>query len=212
MIMEKIIAKNLLDCKAVFLKPNEPFTWASGIKSPIYCDNRLVLSFAEKRTIVVKAFVEKIKADYPEVECLMGTATAGIPWAALVADKMELPMGYVRSSNKTHGKQNKIEGKLEPGTKVVIVEDLISTGGSCADVVNALKEAGANVLGVVAIFSYLLPDSTKLFNDINTSFSTLSNYDVLIDVALTNNYIDSADLEKLKAWKVNPHDESWMTK
>lgn len=210
--MEKIIAKNLLDCKAVFLKPNEPFTWASGIKSPIYCDNRLVLSFAEKRTIVVKAFVEKIKADYPEVECLMGTATAGIPWAALVADKMELPMGYVRSSNKTHGKQNKIEGKLEPGTKVVIVEDLISTGGSCADVVNALKEAGANVLGVVAIFSYLLPDSTKLFNDINTSFSTLSNYDVLIDVALTNNYIDSADLEKLKAWKVNPHDESWMTK
>ncbi|MEG2685262.1 MAG: orotate phosphoribosyltransferase, partial [Erysipelotrichaceae bacterium] len=177
MIMEKIIAKNLLDCKAVFLKPNEPFTWASGIKSPIYCDNRLVLSFAEKRTIVVKAFVEKIKADYPEVECLMGTATAGIPWAALVADKMELPMGYVRSSNKTHGKQNKIEGKLEPGTKVVIVEDLISTGGSCADVVNALKEAGANVLGVVAIFSYLLPDSTKLFNDINTSFSTLSNYD-----------------------------------
>lgn len=212
MSIEKDIAKNLLDIEAVFLRPNEPFTWASGIKSPIYCDNRLVLSYPEKRTTVVEGFASLIKETYPEAEVLMGTATAGIPWAALVGDKMELPMGYVRSSNKSHGKGNKIEGKLAQGAKVVIVEDLISTGGSVKDVVESLRDAGAEVLGVVAIFSYLLPDSTNLFNELNCDFATLSNYDVLIDVALENNYIQECDMEKLKAWKQDPRDESWINK
>lgn len=212
MSIQQDIAKNLLDIKAVFLRPNEPFTWASGIKSPIYCDNRLALSYPEKRTTVVNGFVSLIKEKYPEAEVVMGTATAGIPWAALVGDKMELPMGYVRSSNKSHGKGNKIEGNLPKGAKVVIVEDLISTGGSVKDVVESLREAGAEVLGVVAIFTYLLPASTALFKGLDCDFATLSNYDALIDVALKNDYIKEADLEKLKAWKQDPNDESWMTK
>lgn len=212
MTIQQDIAKNLLDIQAVFLRPNDPFTWASGIKSPIYCDNRLALSYPEKRTTVVNGFVSLIKETYPEVEVLMGTATAGIPWAALVGDKMELPMGYVRSSNKSHGKGNKIEGNLPKGAKVVIVEDLISTGGSVKDVVESLREAGAEVLGVVAIFTYLLPASTALFKELNCDFATLSNYDALIDVALKNEYIKEADLEKLKAWKQDPKDESWMQK
>lgn len=212
MTIQQDIAKNLLDIKAVFLRPNEPFTWASGIKSPIYCDNRLALSYPDKRTTVVNGFVSLIKEKYPEVEVVMGTATAGIPWAALVGDKMELPMGYVRSSNKSHGKGNKIEGNLPKGAKVVIVEDLISTGGSVKDVVESLREAGAEVLGVVAIFTYLLPASTALFKELDCDFATLSNYDTLIDVALKNDYIKEADLEKLKAWKQDPNDESWMTK
>lgn len=212
MTIQQDIAKNLLDIQAVFLRPNDPFTWASGIKSPIYCDNRLALSYPEKRTTVVNGFVSLIKEAYPEVEVLMGTATAGIPWAALVGDKMELPMGYVRSSNKSHGKGNKIEGNLPKGAKVVIVEDLISTGGSVKDVVESLREAGAEVLGVVAIFTYLLPASTALFKELNCDFATLSNYDALIDVALKNEYIKEADLEKLKAWKQDPKDESWMQK
>ena len=212
MNVEKKIAKNLLDIKAVSLRPNEPFTWASGIKSPIYCDNRLVLSYPEKRTAVVEGFVELIKKEYPEAEILMGTATAGISWAALVADKMELPMGYVRSSNKDHGKGNKIEGKVEPGQKVVVVEDLISTGGSVKDVVDSLREAGAIVIGVVAIFTYLLPAADECFKALDVPYSTLSNYDVLIGVALENNYIEESDLEKLKAWKKDPKDESWMNK
>lgn len=212
MSIEQTIAKNLLDIQAVFLRPNEPFTWASGIKSPIYCDNRLALSFPEKRTTVVNGFVSLIKEAYPDADVLMGTATAGIPWAAMVAEAMELPMGYVRSSNKTHGKGNKIEGKLEPGAKVVIVEDLISTGGSVKDVVDSLRDAGAEVLGVVAIFTYLLPKATETFASLNCPFETLSNYDTLIDVALKHDYIKEADLEKLKAWKQNPSDESWMNK
>jgi len=157
MSIEKTVAKNLLDIKAVSLQPNDPFTWASGIKSPIYCDNRLVLSFPEKRSVVVQGFVELIQKEYSEAEVIVGTATAGIPWGAMVADKMEKPFGYVRSSNKTHGKGNKIEGKIEKGAKVVVVEDLISTGGSVKDVILSLREAGAEVLGVVAIFTYLLP-------------------------------------------------------
>ena len=212
MNVEKKIAKNLLDIKAVSLRPNEPFTWASGIKSPIYCDTRLVLSYPEKRTAVVEGFVELIKKEYPEAEILMGTATAGISWAALVADKMELPMGYVRSSNKDHGKGNKIEGNLPKGAKVVIVEDLISTGGSVKGVVEALREAGAEVLGVVAIFTYLLPASTQLFTSINCDFKTLSNYDVLVEVAKEMDYIQESDMEKLLAWKQDPNDESWMNK
>lgn len=212
MNIEQTIAKNLLDIKAVSLQPNDPFTWASGIKSPIYCDNRLVLSFPEKRSVVVEGFVQLIKEQYPDAQAIIGTATAGIPWGAMVADKLALPFGYVRSSNKTHGKGNKIEGKIEAGQKVVVVEDLISTGGSVKDVVESLREAGAEVVGVVAIFSYLLPASTELFTSINCDFKTLSNYDVLIDVALENNYIKEADLEKLKAWKKDPKDESWMGK
>ena len=212
MSIEKTVAKHLLDIKAVSLQPNDPFTWASGIKSPIYCDNRLVLSFPEKRSVVVQGFVELIQKEYSEAEVIVGTATAGIPWGAMVADKMEKPFGYVRSSNKTHGKGNKIEGKIEKGAKVVVVEDLISTGGSVKDVILSLREAGAEVLGVVAIFTYLLPASSELFDSIACSFKTLSNYDVLIDVALENAYIKENDLEKLKAWKKDPKDESWMKK
>lgn len=212
MNIEKTVAKNLLDIQAVSLQPNNPFTWASGIKSPIYCDNRLVLSFPEKRSVVVQGFVELIQKEYSEAEVIVGTATAGIPWGAMVADKMEKPFGYVRSSNKTHGKGNKIEGKIEKGAKVVVVEDLISTGGSVKDVILSLREAGAEVLGVVAIFTYLLPASSELFDSIACSFKTLSNYDVLIDVALENAYIKENDLEKLKAWKKDPKDESWMKK
>ena len=212
MSIEKTVAKNLLDIKAVSLQPNDPFTWASGIKSPIYCDNRLVLSFPEKRSVVVQGFVELIQKEYSEAEVIVGTATAGIPWGAMVADKMEKPFGYVRSSNKTHGKGNKIEGKIEKGAKVVVVEDLISTGGSVKEVILSLREAGAEVLGVVAIFTYLLPASSELFDSIACSFKTLSNYDVLIDVALENAYIKENDLEKLKAWKKDPKDESWMKK
>lgn len=212
MNMEHIIANNLLEIKAVSLRPNEPFAWASGIKSPIYCDNRLVLSFPQKRKIVVDAFVERIQSEYPDVQALMGTATAGIPWAAMVADQMELPMGYVRSSNKSHGKGNKIEGKIEQGMKVVIVEDLISTGGSVLDVVESLRETGAEVLGVAAIFTYLLPDATETFQSCDCPYITLSNYDALIEVALTNNDIKQEDLEKLKAWKQDPRDESWIQK
>lgn len=212
MSIEKTVAKNLLDIKAVSLQPNDPFTWASGIKSPIYCDNRLVLSFPEKRSVVVQGFVELIQKEYSDAEVIVGTATAGIPWGAMVADKMEKPFGYVRSSNKTHGKGNKIEGKIEKGAKVVVVEDLISTGGSVKDVILSLREAGAEVLGVVAIFTYLLPASNELFDSIACSFKTLSNYDVLIDVALENAYIKENDLEKLKAWKKDPKDESWMKK
>lgn len=212
MSIEKEIAKNLLDIQAVFLRPNEPFTWASGIKSPIYCDNRLALSYPEKRTTVVNGFVSLIQKEYPEANVLMGTATAGIPWAAMVAEAMGLPMGYVRGSNKTHGKGNKIEGKLEPGAKVVIVEDLISTGGSVKDVVESLRDAGAEVLGVVAIFTYLLPKANETFAALSCPFATLSNYDELIQVALEHNYIKNEDLEKLKAWKQDPNDESWMSK
>lgn len=212
MNMEHTIANNLLEIKAVSLRPNEPFTWASGIKSPIYCDNRLVLSYPQKRKIVVDAFVKRIQSEYPDVQALMGTATAGIPWAAMVADQMELPMGYVRSSNKTHGKGNKIEGKLEAGTKVVIVEDLISTGGSVIDVVESLREANAEVLGVVAIFTYLLPAAEEAFHGCDCRYSTLSNYDALIEVALKNNEIKEHDLKKLQAWKQDPRDESWIKK
>ena len=212
MNIEKTVAKNLLDIQAVSLQPNNPFTWASGIKSPIYCDNRLVLSFPEKRTVVVQGFVELIKQEYAEAEVIVGTATAGIPWGAMVADKLEKPFGYVRSSNKSHGKGNKIEGNLPKGAKVVIVEDLISTGGSVKGVVEALREAGAEVLGVVAIFTYLLPASTQLFTSINCDFKTLSNYDVLVEVAKEMDYIQESDMEKLLAWKQDPNDESWMNK
>ena len=209
--MEKVIAKNLLEAEAVFLRPNEPFTWASGIKSPIYCDNRLILSYPDKRTTVVEGFVTLIKKEYSEVDVIMGTATAGIPWAAMIADKMGLPMGYVRSSNKAHGKGNKIEGKVEANAKVVIIEDLISTGGSVKDVVDSLREANCEVLGVTAIFTYLLPKATKAFEEMNCELRTLSNYDYLLQAALELDYIKNNDLEKLKAFKNNPNDSAWMS-
>lgn len=210
--MERVIAKNLLEAKAVFLRPNEPFTWASGIKSPIYCDNRLILSYPDKRHAVVNAFVEKIKTEYPQTQMIMGTATAGIPWAAMVAEAMQLPMGYVRSSNKSHGKENKIEGKIQPGMKVVVIEDLISTGGSVKDVIEALRDAETDVLGVVAIFTYLLPKATQAFEAMDCELKTLSNYDYLLEEALSLDYIQANDLKKLKAFKDNPADDSWMIK
>ncbi|MDL2276903.1 orotate phosphoribosyltransferase [Breznakia sp. OttesenSCG-928-G09] len=208
--MEKQIAKNLLEAEAVFLRPNDPFTWASGIKSPIYCDNRLILSYPDKRRMVVDGFVKLIKSEYPDVDMIMGTATAGIPWAALVADQMDLPMGYVRSSNKSHGKENKIEGKVTSGMKVVIIEDLISTGGSVKGVVEALRDTGCEVLSVVAIFTYLLPKAQAAFDEMKCQLKTLSNYDYLLETALEMDYIKDEDLSKLQAFKQNPSDDSWM--
>ena len=202
--MERIIAKELLKINAVFLKPNDPFTWASGIKSPIYCDNRLTLSFPKTRHIIEFALAEKVKEKYPECEYIMGTSTAGIAHAALVSELLALPMGYVRSSSKDHGRTNKIEGAIIQGAKVVVIEDLISTGGSCVKVVNALKEAGFQVLGVVAIFSYNLDKATKVFKENKTE------YHVLKEVAVDKEYIKKEDLSKLNKWKQDPSDESWM--
>lgn len=210
--MERKIAKDLLDIKAVFLRPNEPFTWASGIKSPIYCDNRLTLSYPNVRNDVEEGLAQLIKENYPECECLMGTATAGIAHAALAANILDLPMGYVRGGAKSHGRNNRIEGLVKPGMKVVVVEDLISTGGSSLECVDALREAGCEVIGMVAIFTYGLPKATTNFAAKECSFYTLTNYDTLVEVAIENNYIQAADLEKLKAWKKDPSDESWMNK
>lgn len=210
--MEKLIAKHLLDIKAVFLRPSEPFTWASGIKSPIYCDNRLTLSYPNVRKDVEAGLAKLIKENFPEAECLMGTATAGIAHAALAADILELPMGYVRGGAKSHGRNNRIEGLVKPGMKVVVVEDLISTGGSSLECVEALREAGCEVIGMVAIFTYGLPKATVNFENADCKFVTLSNYDTLIEVAVENEYVTAAELEKLKAWKKDPTDESWMEK
>lgn len=211
-MMEKQIAKDLLDIKAVFLRPNEPYTWASGIKSPIYCDNRLTLSYPNVRKDVEQGLAKLIKENYPECECLMGTATAGIAHAALAADILDLPMGYVRGGAKSHGRNNRIEGLVKPGMKVVVVEDLISTGGSSLECVDALREAGCEVIGMVAIFTYGLPKATANFEAKDCSFHTLTNYDTLVEVAVDNDYIQADDLEKLKAWKKDPSDESWMQK
>ncbi|MCD7839770.1 MAG: orotate phosphoribosyltransferase [Erysipelotrichaceae bacterium] len=208
----KTIAKDLLDIKAVFLRPNDPFTWASGIKSPIYCDNRLTLSYPNVRNDIEQGLAKLIKVEYPEAECLMGTATAGIAHAALTADILDLPMGYVRGGAKSHGRNNRIEGIVKEGMKVVVVEDLISTGGSSLECVDALREAGCEVIGMVAIFTYNLPKATENFNNKDCTFHTLTNYDELIEVAIDNNYIESSDLEKLKAWKKDPNDQSWMEK
>jgi orotate phosphoribosyltransferase len=210
--MERKIAKDLLDIQAVFLRPNEPFTWASGIKSPIYCDNRLTLSYPQVRKDIEEGLAQLIKEKYPECECLMGTATAGIAHAALVADILDLPMGYVRGGAKSHGRNNRIEGLVKPGMKVVVVEDLISTGGSSLECVDALREAGCEVVGMVAIFTYELPKAITNFEAKDCSFYTLTNYSTLVEVAVENNYIESTDLEKLKAWKKDPSDESWMEK
>ena len=210
MALETLIAKDLLKIKAVFFRPNEPFTWASGIKSPIYCDNRLTLTDVEVRTDVENGLAELIRTHYPDVEVLMGTSTAGIAHAAIVGHIMGLPMGYVRSGNKDHGRQNRIEGKLLPGQKVVVVEDLISTGGSCIEVVEALREAGADVLGVVSIFTYGLSKGIKRLEAANVKNVSLSNFDVIAEVAAEEGYIAKEDVARLLRFRANPDDESWM--
>ena len=209
--MEKLIAQDLLKIEAVFLRPQNPFTWASGIHSPIYCDNRLTLSYPEVREDVENALAEIIKREYPECEAVMGTSTAGIAHAAIVATKLGLPMGYVRASAKDHGRNNQIEGKCEPGTKVVVVEDLISTAGSCIDVVNVLRENGAEVLGIASIFTYGLQKGLDRLASANVKNVSASNYDALIEVAVETGYVQASDVEKLKAFRANPSDESWMT-
>lgn len=199
--MEKKIAEQLLKIQAVFLRPEEPFTWASGIKSPIYCDNRLILSAPESRSVVEQAIADTVKAKFPEVEALMGTSTAGIAHAAIAATILGLPMGYVRSEAKSHGRNNKIEGRLEPGTKVVVIEDLISTGGSVIDVVEALREAGARVLGIVSIFTYGLRKGIERLREAQVVNYSLSNLDVLADVAVEQKYITPAQKEEVIAFR-----------
>ncbi|WP_279617466.1 orotate phosphoribosyltransferase [Listeria monocytogenes] len=207
MSIEKQVAEQLLEIKAVFLKPNEPFTWASGIKSPIYCDNRLTLGFLKVRQFIAKSLAEKIKQTFGEVDVVAGTATAGIPHAAWVSDLLDLPMVYVRSKAKEHGKGNQIEGPISKGQKVVVIEDLISTGGSSLKAVEALEEAGAEVVGIAAIFTYGLAKGKQLLEESGTKLVTLTNYDELIEVALNENYVTGEDMETLKEWKKNP--EKW---
>ena len=211
MSLEKTIAHDLLSIGAVYLRPDEPFTWASGIKSPIYCDNRLTLTAPAVRTHVEEGLVDVICKHYPEVEVLMGTSTAGIAPAAIVGHLMGLPMGYVRSGNKDHGRQNRIEGKLLPGQKVVVVEDLISTGGSCIEVVEALREAGAEVLGVASIFTYGLKKGIDRMEAASVKNVSLSNFDAVCEVAAEEGKIKTEDIERLKKFRANPSDESWIT-
>jgi len=208
--LEKEIAKSLLSIEAIFLRPEEPFTWASGIKSPIYCDNRLTLSEPEVRTKIENGLAETIKANYPEVEVIMGTSTAGIAHAAITADILNLPMGYVRGSSKDHGRKNQIEGKLQKGQKVVVIEDLISTGGSVIDVVNVLREAGAEVLGIASIFTYNMEKSKNRLEEAKVQNISLSNFDVMVEVAAEEGYIKKEDIERLIAFRNNPSDESWI--
>ncbi len=204
------IAKDLLSIKAVFFRPDKPFTWASGIKSPVYCDNRLTLAYPEVRTHVEEALAKTVKEFYPEVEALMGTSTAGIAHAAITAQIMGLPMGYVRSGAKDHGRKNQIEGKLEKGQKVVVVEDLISTGGSVIEVVNVLREAGAEVLGIVSIFTYGMQKGLDRLAAADVKNVSLTNFDVIAEIAAQEGYIASTDVERLIAFRNNPSDESWI--
>ena len=208
--MNKLIAKDLLSISAVFLRPEQPFTWASGIKSPIYCDNRLTLTAPAVRNDVENALAETIRREYPEVEVLMGTSTAGIAHAAITAHLMDLPMGYVRSGAKDHGRGNQIEGKLEKGQKVVVVEDLISTAGSCIEVVNALREAGAEVLGIVSIFTYGMKKGLDRLAEANVKNVSLTNLDTIAEVAAAEGYIKPEDVQRLIAFRNNPSDESWI--
>lgn len=205
-----MIAKDLLSIRAVFFRPEEPFTWASGIKSPVYCDNRLTLTDVAVRTDVEQGLAALIKENYPDVEVLMGTSTAGIAHAAIVGHLMGLPMGYVRSGAKDHGRQNQIEGKLLPGQKVVVVEDLISTGGSVIEVVNVLREAGAEVLGVVSIFTYGMQKGLTRLAEANVKNISLTNFDVIAQVAADEGYIAPEDVARLLAFRNNPSDESWI--
>ena len=208
--MEKQIAKDLLSIQAVFLRPEEPFTWASGIKSPIYCDNRLTLTSVEVRNHVEAGLAEIVRTKFPEAEVLMGTSTAGIAHAAITATILNLPMGYVRSGAKDHGRGNQIEGRLEKGQKVVVIEDLISTGGSCIEVVNVLRETGADVLGVASIFTYGMKKGLDRMAEANVINYSLSNLDSLVEVAAEEGYIKPEDKERLIKFRNNPSDESWM--
>ncbi len=208
--MEKLIAKDLLKIHAVFFRPDEPFTWASGIKSPVYCDNRLTLTAPEVRADVENGLARLIRENYPDAEVLMGTSTAGIAHAAITAHLMNLPMGYVRSGAKDHGRQNQIEGRLEKGQKVVVVEDLISTGGSVIEVVNVLRDAGAQVLGIVSIFTYGMRKGLERLAEANVKNVSLTNFDVIAQVAAEEGYIQPDDIRRLIAFRNNPSDESWI--
>ena len=208
--MEKLIAKDLLSIKAVFFRPEEPFTWASGIKSPVYCDNRLTLTAPKVRNDVENALAETIKREYPDAEVLMGTSTAGIAHAAITAHILDMPMGYVRSGAKDHGRGNQIEGKLEKGQKVVVVEDLISTGGSVIEVVNVLREAGAEVLGIVSIFTYGMQKGIDRLAEAKVKNVSLTNLDTIAEIAAEESYIKSEDVSRLIAFRNNPSDEGWI--
>ncbi len=210
--LQKTIAKDLLSIRAVFFRPNQPFTWASGIKSPVYCDNRLTLSAPAVRLDVENGLAELIRAHYPQAEALMGTSTAGIAHAAITAHLMGLPMGYVRSGAKDHGRQNQIEGRLEPGQRVVVVEDLISTGGSVIEVVNVLREAGAQVLGIASIFTYGMEKGLRRLAEAGVENHSLTNFDVIAQIAAEESYIRPQDVARLIAFRDNPSDESWIGK
>ncbi len=209
-ITKETIAKDLLSIKAVFLKPQDPFTWASGIKSPIYCDNRLTLSFPKVRSDVESGLAEAVKKYYPDADVLMGTSTAGIAHAAITATILDMPMGYVRSGHKDHGRQNQIEGKLEKGQKVVVIEDLISTGGSVLEVVDVLREAGAEVLGIISIFTYGLQKGIDRLAAANVENHSLSDFGTLVKVAAEEGYIKPEEVDKLHAFISNPSDPAWM--
>lgn len=212
MLRQELIAKDLLKIKAVFFRPDEPFTWASGIKSPVYCDNRLTLTAPEVRLDVENSLAEVIRAKYPDAEALFGTSTAGIAHAAITAHILGLPMGYVRSGAKDHGRQNRIEGKLEKGEKVVVVEDLISTGGSVIEVVNALREEGAEVLGIVSIFTYGMQKGLDRLKEANVENTSLTDFDFIARVAAEEGYIAPEDVARLIKFRNDPSDESWIGK
>lgn len=208
--IQRKIAKDLLKIKAVFFRPNEPFTWASGIKSPVYCDNRLTLTDVEVRNDVEQGLAQIIRENYPDAEVLMGTSTAGIAHAAITGHIMNLPMGYVRSGAKDHGRQNRIEGRLEKGQNVVVVEDLISTGGSVIEVVDALREAGAEVLGIASIFTYGMKKGLERLANADVKNVSLTDFDAIAEVAAEDGYIKSDDIARLIAFRNNPSDESWI--
>jgi len=208
--MKKLIAKDLLSIQAVFVRPQEPFTWASGIKSPIYCDNRLTLTAPNVRTDIEQALADVVKTHYPDAEVLMGTSTAGIAHAAITAHLLDMPMGYVRSSAKDHGRGNQIEGRLEKGQKVVVIEDLISTAGSVLEVVNVLREAGAEVLGVASIFTYGMQKGLDRLAEANVKNISLTDFDTIAEVAAEEGYIEESHIAKLMAFRANPSDESWI--
>ena len=210
MELKNLIAKDLLKIKAVFFRPEEPFTWASGIKSPVYCDNRLTLTAPQVRTDVENGLASLIKEHYPEAQVLMGTSTAGIAHAAITAHLLDMPMGYVRSGAKDHGRKNQIEGKLEKGQKVVVVEDLISTGGSVIEVVNVLREAGADVLGIVSIFTYGMQKGIDRLKEANVKNYSLTDFDCIAEVAAQEGYIKEEDIKRLISFRNNPSDESWI--
>ena len=210
MSVSEKVAEGLLSIGAVFLRPKDPFTWASGIKSPIYCDNRLLLTAPQVRDVVEQAIADTVKSEFPECEVLMGTSTAGIAHAAIAGHLLHMPMGYVRSGNKDHGRQNRIEGKLPDNAKVVVVEDLISTGGSAIEVVNALRDAGADVLGIVSIFTYGMQKGLDRLKEADVKNISITNFDTVIDVAVKTGYIEESDRDSLIRFRSNPSDESWI--